>query len=57
MIGGNGVARVLKETCQTRMTTVLGTYDNFFGGDYGGTWNFIAQDQAGASFSAIQELG
>lgn len=56
MNGGNGAARVLKETSQTRMTPVLGTYDNFFGGNYGGTWNFIAQDQAGSPFNVIQEI-
>lgn len=55
--GVPGNARVLKETSQTRMTPIMGNYDSFGFGDptIKGTWNFIAQDQMGFEFNAIEE--
>jgi hypothetical protein len=56
MNNATGVARVLKETSQYRMTPILGTYDSSFAGDESGTWNFIAPDQNGASYNLIEEV-
>lgn len=51
----SGVASVLKEKNQVRMTPILGTYSAVFAGDESGTWNFIAPDQEGASFNLIDQ--